>query len=64
VVGQLTNLGRFPACSWPRLTVLVREQRTATLVYREMTPTPQYAWPKLRNRVRRYAKTFRHYLRH
>jgi len=25
--------------------------RAATLVYRVMAPTPQYAWPKLRNRT-------------
>jgi threonine dehydratase len=36
----------------PRTPLSIEElDRAADLVYRVMTPTPQYAWPKLRNRV-------------
>src|SRR5215471_13274677 len=38
--------------SEPRTSATLEElDRAATSVYRVMAPTPQYAWPKLRNRV-------------
>src|SRR5690349_9371973 len=48
------SLRHFPLLETPmaesRFT-LEELDRAATLVYRVMAPTPQYAWPKLRSRA-------------